>query len=376
MSDQVLNAVVATVLGTVAAVVLLLPVAAVQYRRDGRLGPRDLLMLLAAAVYGLALWTYTLLPMPTSGDYTCVGRQTIPFDTIGAIGWSEAGSRAGLSALVHDPAFLQVALNVLLFVPLGYFVRQVLRRGVVTATVLGLGVSLLIESTQATGVWHLYPCAYRLFDVDDLMVNTLGATLGSLIAAVFVRRRRGEVVWPTSITAGRRLMGMVCDVLFVVLLGSALAIAYRAVQLYVLDVPFEDLDAAPQRLLQWGMPALVEVASVLFAGRTVGEWAVAVRAVPRRLPAAVARPLKLGAGVGPMLALLATPGAWTAPVLLAFAAISVFAVLCTRDRRGLSHLLAGMDLAITGPGAGPGAGRGPRPAGTAHGEKDVRRVEG
>ncbi|NHA00935.1 hypothetical protein G5V59_16230 [Nocardioides sp. W3-2-3] len=204
--------------------------AAVQYRRDGRLGPRDLMVLLSGAIYGLALWTYTLLPMPVDGDYTCVGRQTTPFGTIGEIAWRDAGTREGLAALARDPAFLQVALNVLLFVPLGYFVRRVLRRGVLVATVLGLGTSLLIETTQATGVWHLYSCAYRLLDVDDLILNTLGATVGSLAAAVVVRRKRPEVVWPTSLTAGRRLVGMVCDVLFVLLLGSALAVTYRGVQ--------------------------------------------------------------------------------------------------------------------------------------------------
>ena len=74
----------------------------------------------------------------------------------------------GPAALLRDLAFLQIALNVLLFVPLGYFVRVVLHRGVLVATALGLGVSLLIEVTQRTGVWNLYDCAYRLFDVDDL----------------------------------------------------------------------------------------------------------------------------------------------------------------------------------------------------------------
>lgn len=344
MSDQLTNALVATVLGTGVAVVLLLPVAAVHYRREGRFGPGDLLLLLSGAVYGLALWTYTLLPMPVEGDYSCVGRQTTPFDTIGAIAWRDAGTREGLAALVRDPAFLQVALNLLLFAPLGFYVRRVLRRGVLVATVLGLGVSLLIETTQATGVWHLFSCAYRLFDVDDLIVNTLGATLGSLLAAVVVRRRRPEVVLPTSLTAGRRLAGMGSDVLFVLLLGSALAVAYRGVQLYLLDVPFADLETTPQRLLQWGVPALVEVLAVLLAGRTVGEWVVAVRPVPRRLPAPLARAVKLVTGVGPFLALGAVEAAWSGPALLAFAVLSVAGVLGTRDRRGLSHALAGMDL--------------------------------
>jgi len=228
VSDQVMNAVIATVLGSVVAVVLLLPVAAVEYRRDGRLGPRDLAVLVSGAVYGLALWTYTLLPMP-AGDFACVGTQTVPFDTIRAVDWGDLGSRAGLSALAHDAAFMQIALNVLLFVPLGWFVRRIARRGVVVATVLGFGISLLIESTQATGVWHLYDCAYRLFDVDDLIVNTLGAALGSLVSAIFIRRRRPEVVWPTTISLGRRLVGMLCDVLFVVLVGSALSVGWRAV---------------------------------------------------------------------------------------------------------------------------------------------------
>ncbi len=352
MSDQLTNALVATVLGTAVAVVLLLPVAAVQYRRDGRLGPGDLLVLLSGAVYGLALWTYTLLPMPADGDYACAGRQTTPFGTIGAIAWRDAGTREGLAALVRDPAFLQVALNVLLFVPLGYYVRLVLRRGVLVATALGLGISLLVETTQATGVWHLYDCAYRLFDVDDLLVNTVGAALGSLLAALFVRRRRPEVVWPTSLTAGRRLVGMVGDVLFVLLLGSALAVAYRGVQLYLLDVPFADLDIATQRLLQWGVPAVVEVAAVLLAGRTVGEWVVAVRPVARRAPVPLARVVKLLTGVGPFLALGAIEAAWSGPVLLAFAVLSVIGVLCTRDRRGLSHALAGMDLELREPPRG------------------------
>lgn len=349
MSDQLFNGVLATVLGTGVAIVLLLPVAAVQYRRDGRLEARDLAILLSGAVYGLALWTYTLLPMPVDGDFACAGRQTTPFDTIGAIAWRDAGSRDGLAVLVRDPAFLQVALNVLLFVPLGYYVRQVLRRGVVVATLAGFAISLLIETTQATGVWHLYDCAYRLFDVDDLIINTLGATAGSLVAAVFVRRTRPEVVWPTSLTVGRRYVGMVCDVLFVVLLGAVLVVAYRGVHLYVLETPFADLRTAPQRWLQWGVPGALEVLSVLLAGRTIGEWVVSVRAVAGRVPAPVARVVKLLTGVGPFLVLAAVPGGWTVPLLLAFAIVTGVAVLRSRSRRGLSHALAGMELELVVP---------------------------
>ncbi len=65
---------------------LFVPTAAYQYRLDGCLAPRDLVVLLSGAIYGLALWTYTLLPMPATDDYRCKGRNLDPLDSLRAIG--------------------------------------------------------------------------------------------------------------------------------------------------------------------------------------------------------------------------------------------------------------------------------------------------
>lgn len=341
MSDQTLNAVIAIVLGSGLSVLLLAPVAAVQYRRDGRLGPGDLLVLVSAAVYGLALWTYTLLPLP-AGDYRCVGRQTVPFATIGEIAPAQAVD------LLRDPAFLQVALNVALFVPLGFFVRLVLRRGVLVTTLLGFGISLAIECTQGTALWGLYPCPYRLLDVDDLIVNTFGAFVGGVLAAGLLRRHRPRVrPLPTRVSVGRRWTGMVCDGLFVLVAGAGVAIAWRAWQLYVVHRPVAEIDLEVQTLLQWGFPALIEAAAVLVAGRTVGEWVVATRTVRgRRWPTAAARLVKLVTGVGGYLALLVAdlPGGALLPA--GFVLASVLAVPWSRGRRGLSNAAAGLDLVV------------------------------
>lgn len=338
--DQATNALVAIALGSVLAVVLLIPVAAVQYRLDGRLGPADLAILLTAAVYALALWTYTLLPMPAEDSYPCQGVQLRLFGSVGLIHVPDGGP----VGLLREPAFLQIALNVLLFVPLGYFVRVVLHRGVVVATALGLGVSLLIELTQRTGVWHLYDCAYRLFDVDDLLVNTLGATVGSLVSLLLVRRKRPDVVLPTTISLGRRLTGFVCDVLFIVMLGAAAALAYRGWVVYVQD---HRPGTAVQNLLQWGIPFAAEAVMVLAAGRTVGELVVSTRAVARRPRLAVAsRVVKLATGVGPVFLLAPLDPAVAGAVFAAYALLTVGFAWRTENHRGLSHLLAHMDLHI------------------------------
>ncbi|GAA3821139.1 VanZ family protein [Nocardioides panacisoli] len=346
MSDQVANAAVATGLGSVVAVLLLVPVAAFEYRRDGKLGPGDLAILLSGAVYGLALWTYTLLPMPKTDHYHCKGRQTTPFGTIRTIGFQD---RHGIVWLVHDPAFLQVALNVLLFVPLGFYVRKLLGRGVVVATVLGFGISLLIETTQATGDWHLFGCAYRKFDVDDLMVNTLGALAGSLLAALVVHHRTGRIVLPTHITYGRRLVGMVSDVLFVALTGAAVVVLWKAAFHYGLQHGYRAIDEDLRTVLQWGAPGVAEAVLVLGFGRTFGEWVVSVRAVARRSRLTpVSRVVKLAAGVGPMLVVGFLAPSWSTGALLGYALLTAAVALPTREHRGLSHVVAGMDLAIAG----------------------------
>lgn len=341
MSDQVFNAVAAIGLGTVAAIVLFVPVAAYEYRRDGTMSPGDLSILLSGAVYSIALWTYTLLPLPDPGSFRCKVPQTDLLGTIGLVGLPDDGVRMFL----RDQAVQQVLLNVLLFVPLGVLIRLVLRRGVLVSAVAGLAVSMAIELTQRTGVWGFYGCAYRKFDVDDLLVNTLGAIAGALISLPWRRKDEPPRPLPTRITWGRRLAGMVSDALFVLMLGGFVAVLWRGVMLFVLDTgPHRDV----QWVLQWTVPFAVQALLVLVLGRTFGELVVAITTRADRpgwtLPA---RLLKLAAGLGPvyLLVLLPVPGRG-----LALAAHLLVTVLATTvpDHRGLSHTVAGLRLEVEG----------------------------
>lgn len=343
MSDQLTNGVLATGLGLVVAVVLLIPVAAIQYRRDGRFGPGDILTLIAAAIYGLSLWTYTLLPLPATGDVTCKHPQLEFLGSFRAI--FEEGFD-GPASLLRNAAFLQIGFNVALFVPFGFFVQLILRRGVIVATVLGLAVSLLIETTQGTGVWGLYDCPYRLFDLDDLLVNTVGATAGSLASALFVARAPKAVRLPAEVTVGRRLIGMLCDVVFIGLVGFAAAAAYRGYHFYGPGDPAL-IEASTQRLWMFGFPALLEGVVVMLLGRTIGEWTVDLRTVGGH-PAHVVpgRLIKWCVGVGGYAGLLAWSGPYALPVLVAFIVVSVVGVFPGRGHPGISNIAGGLRLEI------------------------------
>lgn len=337
----------ALVLGSVLAVLLFIPVAAVQYRRDGRLGPADLAVLVCAAVYGVSLWTYTLLPLPDVGDYACRSAQTRVMAFADDI---RRGGYAGLGTpgeLLRNRAFLQVVLNVLLFVPFGVFVRLIAHRGVVVATGLGLVASLMIEVTQLTGVWGVYPCAYRLFDVDDLLANTAGALLGALVSYPYAARRRRRLgiarrSLPTTVSVGRRLAGTASDVLFVVLAGTAAAALWRGYLVFAQDER-PGTDSPSMIALRAGVPLVVQALLVLLAGKTVGELVVDLRTSP---PSYARRLVKLVLGVVPLVALavVTVPAAQLALVVLAVAAVT--GAFLTRGHRGLANTAAGLDLEI------------------------------
>jgi glycopeptide antibiotics resistance protein len=344
LHDQTTNALIAIALGLVLAVVLFIPVAAAQYRIDGKLGLGDLATLLTGAVYALAIWTYTLLPFPADHTFHCKGSQ---LRVLGSLKLIHMPAHGGPVALLHEPAFLQIVLNVLLFIPLGYFVRVIMHRGVLVATLLGFAVSLLVEYTQKTGDWHLYSCAYRLFDIDDLIVNTLGATVGSLLSHLVVRRRHQQVVLPTTITLGRRLAGFVSDVLFIGLTGASAALAWRAFEIFGRDHHGAQIDRHVQDVLQWGVPYLVEIVMVLGFGRTVGELVVSLHTRARiRSLAFGSRVLKLAFGIAPLFALAPLPPRWAVGTIAAYGALTVAVAAVTQNKRGLSHVLSHMDLLI------------------------------
>ena len=86
-------------------------------------------------------------------------------------------SNETLAGFLGEAPVLSVSMNLLLCGMIGVMLErhQVRLR---TAVLLGFGLSLIIELTQITGIWGIYPCAFRKFDVDDLLLNTLGVALG------------------------------------------------------------------------------------------------------------------------------------------------------------------------------------------------------
>lgn len=90
--------------------------------------------------------------------------------------------------LLRSPvASAVIILNLVLTVPLGVFMRFLFGFKFGKTVLSGFAFSLLCEITQITGLFFIYPAPYRVFDVDDLIINTLGAVVGYCIAPLISR---------------------------------------------------------------------------------------------------------------------------------------------------------------------------------------------
>ena len=344
MGEQVLLGVLAIGIGVIAGVALFVPFVSISYRRQGRLSLPRLLMWFAALVYFWAIWTYTLLPLPEPDTIRCVGMITDPMEMVRDVQKAIAAPGSTLT----NPALLQLAFNVLLFVPLGFFVRVLFGRGIVTALLVGLGLSLFIETTQLTGVWGIYPCAYRFFDVGDLITNTTGALLGAVFGLVVPRTRRGlskaaDALQPRPVTRGRRALAMLCDGLGFFLASATISIAVQLFIGYVLRDRAAMIEGGAAELIGTGGAAALWLVVTLITGQSVGDAAVQLRYAGARLPAFVARVLRWLGGVAALSAIGLAGGVFDGlSGLLLFVACVLF--FFTRRGRGLPGILSGQQL--------------------------------
>lgn len=110
---------------------------------------------------------------------------------------------------ILDPSFYVVAFNILMFVPLGMYLRYYFKCSFKKTLLYSFFISLFFELTQLTGLYFIYPNPYRLCDVDDLIQNTLGGILGFLImGAIICFLPTREKIDEEALEMGKKVSGL------------------------------------------------------------------------------------------------------------------------------------------------------------------------
>ncbi len=292
--------------------VVMVPAAVVSYRRRGRAGGWTSVVFYSFLFYLLAALLQTIIPLPRDGGAYCATRsyastpQLRPFYFLEVI-QQRARGHWDLGAIMRNAPLWSTALNVVLLVPLGIYLRYLVKMRFLPAVLTGFGVSLFFELTQLTGLWFVYPCAYRLFSVDDLILNTAGALLGAAIGGPLSRilpplePAHDLKRYADKVTITRRLLAFFTDVL-----GFATLVAFWLGLLTLFGKP-----TAGQEVPIVLAAVVWFVLAPLLSGSTLGKRAMLLRVERTN-----------GRRAGP-LALLVRYGILLSPAWLLWLALSV-----------------------------------------------------
>ena len=193
MSKFVMPITTAVVLFPFIAALITAPFMVYKYRKLGSVPWLHAAVVYSFVFYLMCAYFLVLLPLPADRSAVVAYAQTpqlVPFQFIRSF-LAETTARLDnpatwISALC-DPYIYEAIFNVLLLVPLGAYLRYYFHRRWWQALIIGFLVTLSFETTQLTGIWGIYEHPYRLFDVDDLITNTLGCMVGFWLCGPVMR---------------------------------------------------------------------------------------------------------------------------------------------------------------------------------------------
>lgn len=246
----------------VALVVLFVPWLIYTYRKYGFLSLSKTIISFSFIFYMLSALFLVLLPLPETRN-TCTLQ---PSDTVfynlrpfqfwvdilynTPISWSNP---ATWKYIIVQPSFFQAFFNFLLLLPIGVYLRYFLKERSKwwKAFLVGLGVTLFFEITQVTGIYGWFNCPYRIFDVDDLLLNSVGALLGFFVAPAILKLfpshdevvEYAEVIEEQKIVKpGASLLALVIDLIIAYTVAAfvpinSLFVDYAMIAVFIVVVP-------------------------------------------------------------------------------------------------------------------------------------------
>ncbi len=216
------------------ALFITLPYIFFQYHKYGSLSFYRTILIYAFLLYLLCAYFLVILPLPTVEEVslmTTPSYNLIPFQFVSEIFHLtsfQISDFATYFPTMQNPVFYESFFNLLLTVPFGIYMRYYFGLSFKKTFFYSFCLSLFFEFTQLTGLYYIYPRSYRVFDVDDLILNTSGGLIGyglGVLCTKFLPTReeidqralkRGE-----NVSFLRRTLAFLADLCFFFILSSA-----------------------------------------------------------------------------------------------------------------------------------------------------------
>lgn len=227
------------------AFILTIPFLIYQYRKYGAIPILKSIIFYSFILYLITAYYMVILPLPSieyvkklNTPYT----QLVPFqfikDITATVSFDVTNFKDIINIFSHSTIYV-VVFNFILTLPFGVYLKYYFNKKWYQTIIYSFLFSLFFELTQLSGLYGIYPRPYRLFDVDDLIINTLGGFFGHLITPLLtiflptqkelesISYKKGE-----KVTLLRRGLAFLIDVFFITLINVIVSILLYSSKLF------------------------------------------------------------------------------------------------------------------------------------------------
>ncbi len=170
------------------AVIFTVPYLIYNYKKYGSIMSLRLWIVYSFILYMLITYCLIILPLPSPekaqtlrGHHVQLNPLNFIFDIIKNTKIDFNHPKSFLT-IFNNWGFLTTIFNIFMTLPFGFYLRYYFQNNLKQVLIKSFLLSLFFELTQLSGLYFIYQGNYRLFDVDDLLTNTLGGLLGFLLA--------------------------------------------------------------------------------------------------------------------------------------------------------------------------------------------------
>ena len=214
------------------AMLITIPYIISQYRKYGSIHSLRTVIVYSFVLYLLTAYFMVILPLPSIESVKNLTTQTmqlIPFSFIADIIKTTPFVFNDVSTYLKSLAYSSVYVviyNIILTIPFGMYLRYYFKKDLKTTIFYSFLLSLFFELTQLSGLYFIYPRSYRLFDVDDLILNTLGGSLGYFLSSILFKilPKRDEID-KSSYETGKQISFLRRTIAFIIDLAIYLVFA-------------------------------------------------------------------------------------------------------------------------------------------------------
>ena len=169
-------------------VIFTIPYLIYNYKKYGSIMSLRLWIIYSFILYMLITYCLIILPLPSAEKAQALRGHHLQLNPLNFIFDIIKNTKIDLNhpksflTIFNNWGFLTTIFNIFMTLPFGFYLRYYFQNNLKQVLIKSFLLSLFFELTQLSGLYFIYQGNYRLFDVDDLITNTLGGLLGFLLA--------------------------------------------------------------------------------------------------------------------------------------------------------------------------------------------------